>query len=61
MTGYTIKHIADALGAKAQGDLSLEIITVNEPQSASSSELALAMDPRSVSFTHMTLPTKKNM
>jgi UDP-3-O-[3-hydroxymyristoyl] glucosamine N-acyltransferase len=45
MTSYTIKHIADALGAEAQGDLSLQIIAVNEPQSASSSELALAMDP----------------
>ncbi len=44
MTRYTIKQIADAIGAEAAGDLTLEVTTVNEPQSASANELALAMD-----------------
>lgn len=44
MTRYTIKEIADALGAEAAGDLSLEVTAVNEPQSAAQNELALAME-----------------
>lgn len=44
MTRYTIKEIADALGAKAAGDLSLEVTSVHEPQTASADELALAME-----------------
>jgi UDP-3-O-[3-hydroxymyristoyl] glucosamine N-acyltransferase len=44
MTRYTIKQIAEALGAEAAGDLALEITTINEPQSASVGELALAME-----------------
>ncbi|PCH95768.1 MAG: UDP-3-O-(3-hydroxymyristoyl)glucosamine N-acyltransferase [Rhodobacteraceae bacterium] len=44
MTQYSIKDIATALGAQAAGDLSLIVSGVNEPQSASASELALAME-----------------
>lgn len=44
MTRYTIKQIAEALGAQAAGDLTVEIRSLNEPQSATSDELALAMD-----------------
>ncbi len=44
MTRYTIKQIADALGAEAAGDLTLEITSVNEPKIASANELALAME-----------------
>ena len=44
MTRYTIKQIATALGTETAGDLSLEITTINEPQSANTDELALAMD-----------------
>lgn len=44
MTRYTIKQIAEALGAEAAGDLSLEITTVNEPHCAGVNELALAME-----------------
>lgn len=44
MTRYSIKDIAQALGAEAAGDLSLEVTTVNEPQSATMDELALAME-----------------
>ena len=44
MTRYTIKQIAEALGAEAAGDLSLEVTTVNEPHSAALDELALAME-----------------
>ncbi len=44
MTRYTIKEIADAIGAEAAGDLSLTVTTVNEPQSANADELALAME-----------------
>ena len=41
----TIKEIAQALGAEAQGDLTLEIATVNSPSKAGPEELALGMDP----------------
>lgn len=44
MARYTIQEIADALGAEAAGDLSLAVNAVNEPQSASSDDLALAME-----------------
>lgn len=42
---YTIETIASALGAKALGDLSLEIEAVAEPQDAGPRTLALAMKP----------------
>lgn len=45
MTRYTIQHIANALGAEAAGDLNIQVTTVNEPQSATADELALAMEP----------------
>ena len=44
MTRYTIKEIAEALGSEAAGDLSFEVTTLNEPQSATADELALAME-----------------
>jgi UDP-3-O-[3-hydroxymyristoyl] glucosamine N-acyltransferase len=46
MAGYTIKQISDALGAKAAGDLSFVVTSVNEPQKATPDELALAMEER---------------
>ena len=45
MKNFTIKQIADELGAEAFGDLELEISGVNAPSRASINELALAMDP----------------
>ena len=45
MNNFTIKQIADELGAEAFGDLNLEISGVNTPSKASINELALAMDP----------------
>lgn len=42
---YTIEAIARALGAKALGDLSIEIDSVAEPQEAGPRALALAMKP----------------
>lgn len=42
---YTIETIARSLGAKALGDLSLEIDAVAEPQEAGARDLALAMKP----------------
>ena len=45
MKSFTIKQIADELGAEAFGDLELEITGVNAPSRASINELALAMDP----------------
>lgn len=45
MKHFTIKQIADELGAEAFGDLDLKISGVNAPNKASINELALAMDP----------------
>ena len=42
---YTIEQIANALGARVEGDLSLEITSLAEPASAMSDQLALAMKP----------------
>ncbi|MCV2892385.1 UDP-3-O-(3-hydroxymyristoyl)glucosamine N-acyltransferase [Lentibacter sp. XHP0401] len=42
---YTIETIARSLGAKALGDLSIEIDSVAEPQDAGPRALALAMKP----------------
>lgn len=43
---WKIREIAQALGAEAEGDLSLEVTGAAEPQMAGPEELALAMDPR---------------
>lgn len=43
---HTIRAIADALGAEAQGDLDLVITGASEPHSAGPTELALVTDPR---------------
>lgn len=45
MTTFTIQDIAEALGAEAFGDLSLEIHSVQAPAKAAPDQLALAMDP----------------
>ncbi|MDB2559944.1 UDP-3-O-(3-hydroxymyristoyl)glucosamine N-acyltransferase [Amylibacter sp.] len=45
MKNFTIKQIADELGAESFGDLELKISGVNAPSRASINELALAMDP----------------
>lgn len=44
--GHSIKDIADALGAVAEGDLTLVIERASEPASSGPNDLALAMDPR---------------
>ena len=43
---HRIKDIAQALGAKAEGDLDLRVSGAAEPQAAGAGQLALAMDPR---------------
>jgi UDP-3-O-[3-hydroxymyristoyl] glucosamine N-acyltransferase len=43
---YTIRDIATALGAEAEGDLDLTVTGAAEPQTAGPGHLALAMDPR---------------
>lgn len=43
---HTIRQIAEALGAEAEGDLDLVVTGAAEPQSAGRDQLALAMDPR---------------
>ncbi|SMX34896.1 UDP-3-O-(3-hydroxymyristoyl)glucosamine N-acyltransferase [Actibacterium lipolyticum] len=43
---YTIREIAEQLGARAEGDLNLEIDCAAEPSDAGPSALALAMDPK---------------
>lgn len=42
---FTIAQIADALGIRAEGDLSLTVDAVAEPSGAGPSDLALAMKP----------------
>jgi UDP-3-O-[3-hydroxymyristoyl] glucosamine N-acyltransferase len=44
MIQYSIEEIATALGAQAAGDLTVMVTSVNEPQSATVNELALAME-----------------
>ncbi len=44
MTHYTIKDIAAALGAEAEGNLDLVVTAVNQPQHATADHLALAME-----------------
>ena len=43
---HTIRDIAAALGAQAEGDLDVRIARAAEPASAGPQDLALAMDPR---------------
>lgn len=43
---HTIRQIAEALGAEAEGDLDLTVTGAAEPQAAGPDQLALAMDPR---------------
>ena len=43
---HTIREIAQALGAEAEGDLDLVVMRAAEPQAAGPEALALAMDPR---------------
>jgi UDP-3-O-[3-hydroxymyristoyl] glucosamine N-acyltransferase len=44
--GHTIRDIASALGARAEGDLDLVILSAAEPAMAGPDALALAMDPK---------------
>jgi UDP-3-O-[3-hydroxymyristoyl] glucosamine N-acyltransferase len=44
--GHTIRDIATALGADAQGDLDLVVTGASEPAMAGADDLALAMDPK---------------
>lgn len=44
MSSFTIREIADALGAEAVGDLDLHIDRPAEPQNAGSGDLAMAME-----------------
>jgi UDP-3-O-[3-hydroxymyristoyl] glucosamine N-acyltransferase len=46
MTSYRIDEIATALGARFEGDGSIEIARASEPALASADALALAMDPK---------------
>ncbi len=43
---HTIRDIAAALGAEAEGDLDLTVLRASEPQAAGPDDLALAMDPK---------------
>lgn len=43
---FSIRDIARALGAEAEGDLDLTVTHASEPQTAGPDALALAMDPR---------------
>jgi UDP-3-O-[3-hydroxymyristoyl] glucosamine N-acyltransferase len=43
---YSVKEIATALGAEAQGEVDLLITAVAEPQTAGPDDLALASDPK---------------
>ena len=43
---FTIRQIADALGANAQGDLDLQIASAAEPGDAGPQDLAMAMSPK---------------
>lgn len=43
---YTIREIAAALGAQAEGNLDLTVARAAEPQAAGGDALALAMDPK---------------
>ncbi len=42
MTQFTVKELASAIGAKAEGDTSLRLSSVSEPQDATKDQLAIA-------------------
>ena len=46
MSGYSIKDIAAALGARAEGDMDLMVASPREPAEAGPNDLALAMDEK---------------
>ena len=52
--GHTIRDIAAALGARAEGDLDLVILSASEPAMAGPDALALAMDPKLMLFDEPT-------
>ncbi|MEW2913584.1 UDP-3-O-(3-hydroxymyristoyl)glucosamine N-acyltransferase [Leisingera sp. JC11] len=43
---FTIRQIAESLGAEAQGDLDLQIAGAAEPQDAGANQIAMAMAPK---------------
>ena len=43
---YTVRQIADALGAACEGDVSIEVARTAEPQDAGPGDLALATSPK---------------
>ena len=43
---FTIRQIAESLGAEAQGDLDLQIAGAAEPQDAEAGQIAMAMAPK---------------
>lgn len=43
---WTVKQIADAIDASAEGDLNIEIVGANEPAQAQPDQLAMAMAPK---------------
>ncbi|NUH64273.1 UDP-3-O-(3-hydroxymyristoyl)glucosamine N-acyltransferase [Sulfitobacter sp. S0837] len=43
---FSVQQIAEALGAQAEGDTTLQVTSVAEPASAKLGEIALATDPR---------------
>lgn len=43
---HTIREIAAAIGAEAEGDLDIAVSGVSEPAGATANQLALAMDPK---------------
>ena len=45
MTTFSIAEIAKRLGAKAEGDLTFRVSSVQEPAKATADQLALAMEP----------------
>ena len=45
MTTFSIAEIAKQLGAKAVGDVTIRVASVQEPAKAEADQLALAMEP----------------
>lgn len=43
---YTVRQIAEALGAQAQGNLELQVMRAAEPQDAGGQDLAIATSPK---------------
>jgi UDP-3-O-[3-hydroxymyristoyl] glucosamine N-acyltransferase len=53
---YTVRQIADALGAECEGDESLVISKTAEPQDAGARDLALATAPKYAESIARALP-----